>query len=212
MGTTAQVGVCSECFLRPSRPLFLTARLWLWNLRPSPECQLFSIPRAFNSSLGKAAAGRSIMQLLFQVWSPAAAESRASLSLQPTAALCFSSGQVESNPFPFNYVANYTVSTEVASMEFRTENGTHIPISGLDDSLAITVAVNNGSAGAETGLEAAGTGGLPAAAAVNISFCDSVVVRVSVGNSNRRAGLSVQLNFTSQQGERSPLKAALLLL
>ncbi|XP_056892608.1 polycystin-1 isoform X3 [Takifugu flavidus] len=138
----------------------------------SPDCQLFSIPRAFNNSLGKAAAGRSVMQLLFQV---------------------------ESNPFPFNYVANYTVSTEVASMEFRTENGTHIPISGLDDSLAITVAVNNGSNGAETGPEGAGTGGVPTAGAVNISSCDSVIVRVSVGNTNRRAGLFVQLNFTSLQ-------------
>lgn len=109
---------------------------------------------------------------------------------------------MESNPFPFNYVANYTVSTEVASMEFRTENGTHIPISGLDDSLAITVAVNNGSAGAEAGPEGAGTGGVPTAGVVNISSCDSVIVRVSMGNTNRRAGLFVQLNFTSQQGER----------
>lgn len=113
--------------------------------------------------------------------------------------------QVESNPFPFNYVANYTVSTEVASMEFRTENGTHIPISGLDDSLAITVAVNNGSNGAETGPEGAGTGRVPTAGAVNISSCDSVIVRVSMGNTNRRAGLFVQLNFTSLQGERSLL-------
>lgn len=110
---------------------------------------------------------------------------------------------MESNPFPFNYVANYTVSTEVASMEFRTENGTHIPISGLDDSLAITVAVNNGSSGAETGPEGAGTGRVPTAGVANVSFCDSVVVRVSMGNTNRQAGLFVQLNFTSQQGERS---------
>lgn len=32
-----------------------------------PECRRFSIPRAFNRSLGRAAAGSSIMQLLFQV-------------------------------------------------------------------------------------------------------------------------------------------------
>ncbi|KAM4584954.1 polycystin-1 [Odontesthes bonariensis] len=133
----------------------------------SPECQRFSIPRAFNKSLGRAAAGNSIMQLLFQV---------------------------ESNPFPFNYVSNYAVSTEVASMEFRTENGTQIPISGLDDSLAITVAINNGSRG-EVGAE--GSGGVPTAGAVNISHCDSVVLRVSTGNSNNQAGLFVQLNFTS---------------
>lgn len=110
--------------------------------------------------------------------------------------------QVESNPFPFNFVANYTVSTEVASMEFRTENGTQIPISGLDDSLAITVAVNNGSGGGEVDLVGSGTRGIPTAEA-NISHCDSVIVRVSTGNTNREAGMFVQLNFTSLQGERS---------
>ncbi|RVE75816.1 hypothetical protein OJAV_G00002450 [Oryzias javanicus] len=134
----------------------------------SPECRRFSIPRAFNRSLGRAAAGSSIMQLLFQV---------------------------ESNPFPFNYVPNYAVSTEVASMEFRTENGTQIPISGLDDSLAITVAINNSSGGSESGAEGSRSGGAPAAA--NISHCDSVVVRVSPGNTNGQAGLFVRLNFTS---------------
>lgn len=86
-------------------------------------------------------------------------------------------------------------------MEFRTENGTHIPISGLDDALAITVAINNGSGGAETGAEGSGAGGVPAAGAVNISHCDSVIVRVSAGNANRQAGLFVQLNFTSLEGE-----------
>ncbi|XP_061131221.1 polycystin-1 [Syngnathus typhle] len=135
----------------------------------SPECQRFSIPRAFNSSLGRAAAGNSVMQLLLQL---------------------------ESNPFPFNYVANYTVSTEVASMEFRTQNGTQIPISGLDDSLAITVAINNGTGG-ELGADSSGAGGVPTAGAVNISQCDSVIVRVITGNTNRQAGLFVQLNFTS---------------
>uniref|UniRef100_A0A3Q2C8H1 Polycystin 1, transient receptor potential channel interacting n=1 Tax=Cyprinodon variegatus TaxID=28743 RepID=A0A3Q2C8H1_CYPVA len=136
----------------------------------SPECQQFSIPRAFNQSLGRAAVGNSILQLLFQV---------------------------ESNPFPFNYISNYAVSTEVASMEFRTENGTHIPISGLDDSMAITVAINNSSCSGEAGAEGPGTAGLPLAGAVNVSRCNSVVVRVSAGNSNRQAGLFVQLNFTS---------------
>lgn len=115
--------------------------------------------------------------------------------------------QVESNPFPFNYVANYTVSTKVVSMEFRTENGTHIPISGLNDSLAITVAVSNftnGGAGSETASEGSGgVGGVPVGGAVNISQCESVIVRVSAGNSNRQAGLSVQLNFTVLEGETS---------
>lgn len=106
---------------------------------------------------------------------------------------------MESNPFPFNFVENYNVSTEVASMEFRTENGTQIPISGLDDSQAITVAVNNGNS--DVGVEGSGNGGLPTAGAFNISHCDSVIVRVSVGNTNRQAGLFVQLNFTSLEGE-----------
>lgn len=109
---------------------------------------------------------------------------------------------MESNPFPFNYVSNYAVSTEVASMEFRTENGTHIPISGLDDSTAITVAVNNGSGG-EAGAESSGSGGVPTAAAVNISRCDSVILRVSTGNRNKQAGLFVWLNFTSVEGEHT---------
>ncbi|KAL1281735.1 hypothetical protein QQF64_000538, partial [Cirrhinus molitorella] len=140
----------------------------------APECQRFSIPRAFNDSLGRAAEGAlapnsedGIVQLLFQV---------------------------EPNPFPFNYVANYTVSTEVASMEFRTVNGTQIPISDLDDSHAITVAVNNGSV---AGLDAKGFEAiLPPAGAENISRCSSIIVRVSTRNTNRQAGIYVQLNFT----------------
>uniref|UniRef100_A0A9J8BCY1 Polycystic kidney disease 1a n=1 Tax=Cyprinus carpio carpio TaxID=630221 RepID=A0A9J8BCY1_CYPCA len=140
----------------------------------APECQRFSIPRAFNNSLGRAAGGAlapnnedGIVQLLFQV---------------------------EPNPFPFNYVTNYTVSTEVASMEFRTVNGTQIPISDLDDSHAITVAVNNGSVAGLNGnrLEAV----LPPAGAENISRCGSIIVRVSTRNTNRQAGIYVQLNFT----------------
>uniref|UniRef100_A0A3B3YM87 Polycystic kidney disease 1a n=1 Tax=Poecilia mexicana TaxID=48701 RepID=A0A3B3YM87_9TELE len=141
----------------------------------SPECERFSIPRAFNQSLGRAAVGNSILQLLFQV---------------------------ESNPFPFNYISNYAVSTEVASMEFRTENGTHIPISGLDDSMAITVAISNSSSSGEAGAEGPGVAGVPSATAVNVSRCDSVVVKVSAGNGNRQAGLFVQLNFTAIEGEQ----------
>lgn len=119
--------------------------------------------------------------------------------IQPTLLFCSPFSQVEPNPFPFNYVANYTISTEVASMEFRTENGTHIPITGLDDSLAITVVINNGSSG-DAGLESTGTGGLPTAGAINISHCDSVIMRVSAGNTNRQAGLFIQLNFTHLEG------------
>ncbi|XP_007544799.2 polycystin-1-like, partial [Poecilia formosa] len=82
-------------------------------------------------------------------------------------------------------------------MEFRTENGTHIPISGLDDSMAITVAISNSSSSGEAGAEGPGVAGVPSATAVNVSRCDSVVVKVSAGNGNRQAGLFVQLNFTA---------------
>lgn len=143
----------------------------------APECRTFSIPRVFNASLGQAAGGAltstasgddDIVQLLFQV---------------------------DLNPFPFNYVANHTVSTVVASMEFRTVNGTQIPISDLSESHAITVNVNNGSvAGLDTILAPAG--------AENVSRCSSVVVRVSTGNANRKAGIYVQLNFTVLDGKR----------
>ncbi|XP_029354299.1 polycystin-1 isoform X2 [Echeneis naucrates] len=140
---------------------------------PGGDCQRFSIPRALNDSLVRAAAGNGIVQLMFQVYF---------------------------NPFPFNYVENYNISTEVASMEFRTENGTQIPISGLDDNLAITVAIKNSNN--EVGVEGSGHGGLPTAGAVNISYCNSVIVRVSVGNTNRQAGLFIQLNFTSIEDGR----------
>ncbi|XP_028828513.1 polycystin-1 isoform X2 [Denticeps clupeoides] len=157
----------------------------------SPECQRFSIPRTFNTSLSRAAAagntkaggsgGTGVVQLLFQV---------------------------EPNPFPFNYVANYTVSTEVASMEFRTENGTQIPISGLDENQAITVAVNNGTG---AGLDGVGR----PAGSVNVSRCSHVIVRVDTGNSNRQAGIYIQLNLTvvedgSEEREPDPAIMAYL--
>ncbi|KAI1886622.1 hypothetical protein AGOR_G00197700 [Albula goreensis] len=132
-----------------------------------PDC-LFSIPAAFNGSLGEVP---RVVQLL---------------------------SQVESNPFPFNFVSNYTVSTEVASMEFQTENGTQIPISSLDESQAITVAVANNSRGVDGfggGGGVAGTEKLFSGAS-NISHCSSIIVRVSTGNSNLHAGLHVQLSFS----------------
>ncbi|XP_051558182.1 polycystin-1-like [Myxocyprinus asiaticus] len=140
------------------------------------ECRHFSIPRAFNTSLGRAAG---------------AAQVQGANSEDGIVQLLF---QMEPNPFPFNYVANYTVSTEVASMEFRTVNGTQIPILDLDESQAITVAVNNGSM---AGLDANGMEAiLPPAGAENISRCSSVIVRVSTRNANNQAGIYVQLNFT----------------
>lgn len=150
-----------------------------------PECRRFSIPRAFNASLGRAAGGvlrqgasseDGIVQLLFQV---------------------------EPNPFPFNYVANYTVSTEVASMEFHTVNGTQIPISDLDETQAITVAVNKSREAGLSGNIIEGV--LPPAGAENISHCSYVIVRVSTGNTNRQAGIYIQLNFTVLDGKTAEL-------
>ncbi|XP_076845460.1 polycystin-1 isoform X2 [Brachyhypopomus gauderio] len=143
-----------------------------------PECDHFSIPRAFNASLGRqpGASAGGVVQLLLQM---------------------------EPNPFPFNYVPNYKVTTDVASMEIRTSNGTRIPISDLDESQAITVAVNNGT-GAGLG---SGGAGLPLAGAVNVTRCGSVIVRVNPGNTNRQAGVYIQLNFTlledSPDGQQS---------
>lgn len=142
-----------------------------------PECRRFSIPRAFNSSLGTSlstsgGASEGIVQLLFQV---------------------------EPNPFPFNYVPNYTVSTEVASMEFRTVNGSQIPIADLEESQAIRVALNNGTAAgqdAEMKLDPVGV--------VNVSRCGSVIIKVSTGNNNPRAGVFIQLNFTVMEGNFTP--------
>ncbi|XP_076151518.1 polycystin-1 isoform X2 [Alosa pseudoharengus] len=152
---------------------------------PSPECRRFSIPRTFNTSLSRAAASGDS--------SGGGGGLGASTGGSPPGVvqLLF---QVEPNPFPFNYVANYSVSTEVASMEFRTENGTQIPIANLDESQAITVAVNNGST---PGVD--GTGPverLRPAGSFNVSHCSHVMVRVDTGNTNRQAGLFVQLNFT----------------
>ncbi|XP_066516894.1 polycystin-1 [Hoplias malabaricus] len=134
----------------------------------SPECRRFSIPRAFNSSLRPSTGG--VVQLLVQV---------------------------DPNPFPFNYVPNHTVTTEVVSMEFRTINGTQIPISHLDESQAITVTVNNGSA---AGLDGDGSEQLlQPVGVVNVSRCGSVIVRVSTGNNNKQAGVYIQLNFTTAE-------------
>ncbi|XP_044308534.1 polycystin-1 isoform X2 [Varanus komodoensis] len=51
--------------------------------------------------------------------------------------------RVDYNPFPFGYIANYSVSSEVASMAFQNSNGTEIPVGSLDSEKAITVMVLN---------------------------------------------------------------------
>ncbi|XP_058705740.1 polycystin-1 isoform X2 [Poecile atricapillus] len=114
----------------------------------------FSIPQAFNSTLSNLT---DVIQVMFQV---------------------------DSNPFPFGYISNYTVSTKVASMEFQTHNGVQIPIGSLDSEKAITVMVSNST---EPENLVAGTEVIEARASVNL-----IVIMES---NNREAGLHFQLTY-----------------
>ncbi|XP_071616991.1 polycystin-1 isoform X1 [Heliangelus exortis] len=114
----------------------------------------FSIPQAFNTTLSNLT---DVIQVMFQV---------------------------DSNPFPFGYISNYTVSTKVASMEFQTHTGVQIPIGSLDSEKAITVMVSN-SSGADN--LAAGTGVIEPRTSVNLI--------VTMESNNREAGLHFQLTY-----------------
>ncbi|CAM4619463.1 polycystin-1 isoform X1 [Caretta caretta] len=113
----------------------------------------FSIPQAFNTTFSDLT---DVIQVMFRV---------------------------DSNPFPFGYISNYTVSTEVASMEFQTNNGTQIPIGSLDAEKAITVMVlNNGMTNISAG-------------SAIIQGKTSVNLVVTTENNNREAGLHFQLTY-----------------
>ncbi|NWU79791.1 PKD1 protein, partial [Onychorhynchus coronatus] len=114
----------------------------------------FSIPQAFNSTLSNLT---DVIQVMFQV---------------------------DSNPFPFGYISNYTVSTKVASMEFQTHNGVQIPIGSLDSEKAITVMVSNNT---DPDNLTAGT--------EVIEPRTSVSLIVSMESNNREAGLHFQLTY-----------------
>ncbi|NWR05966.1 PKD1 protein, partial [Paradoxornis webbianus] len=114
----------------------------------------FSIPQAFNSTLSNLT---DVIQVMFQV---------------------------DSNPFPFGYISNYTVSTKVASMEFQTHNGVQIPIGSLDSEKAITVMVSNST---EPENLVAGTEVVEPRTSVNL-----IVIMES---NNREAGLHFQLTY-----------------
>ncbi|NXE94079.1 PKD1 protein, partial [Menura novaehollandiae] len=114
----------------------------------------FSIPQAFNSTLSNLT---DVIQVMFQV---------------------------DSNPFPFGYISNYTVSTKVASMEFQTHNGVQIPIGSLDSEKAITVMVSNNT---DPENLTAGTEVIEARTSVNL-----IVIMES---NNREAGLHFQLTY-----------------
>ncbi|XP_075421835.1 polycystin-1 isoform X2 [Ascaphus truei] len=117
----------------------------------------FSIPHGFNSTLPDLT---DIIQVMFQV---------------------------DSNPFPFGFISNYTVSTKVASMEFQTSNGSQIPVESLDSEKAITVRVAN-----NTGVWNVTAG------AASIERQRSVEVDVEAESSNRNAGLHLQVTYQVQ--------------
>ncbi|XP_019504061.1 PREDICTED: polycystin-1 isoform X1 [Hipposideros armiger] len=119
----------------------------------------FSIPTAFSGALSNLS---DVVQLIFLV---------------------------DSNPFPFGYISNYTVSTKVASMAFQTQAGAQIPIGRLASERAITVKVPNSSDQAAQGHRIrAGSAIVPPRA--------SVSAVVAPEHSNPEAGLHLQLTYT----------------
>lgn len=123
----------------------------------------FSIPAAFSGALSNLS---DVVQLIFLV---------------------------DSNPFPFGYISNYTVSTKVASMAFQTQAGTQIPIGQLASERAITVKVPNNSDQAAQGHR------VPAGSTI-VQPQASVSVVVAPENSNPEAGLHLQLTYTVLNG------------
>ncbi|XP_037013155.2 polycystin-1 isoform X2 [Artibeus jamaicensis] len=119
----------------------------------------FSIPAAFSGALSNLS---DVVQLIFLV---------------------------DSNPFPFGYISNYTVSTKVASMAFQTQAGAQIPIGRLASERAITVKVPNSTSQAVPGHR------IPAASAI-VPPRASVGTVVTPDRSKPEAGLHLQLIYT----------------
>ncbi|XP_023369505.1 polycystin-1 [Otolemur garnettii] len=123
----------------------------------------FSIPEAFSGALSHLS---DVVQLIFLV---------------------------DSNPFPFGYISNYTVSTKVVSMAFQTQAGAQIPIERLASERAITVKVPNNSD------QAAWSHRTPAGSVV-VQPWSSVGAVVTPDNSNPKAGLHLQVTYTLLSG------------
>ncbi|XP_029413572.1 polycystin-1 isoform X2 [Nannospalax galili] len=119
----------------------------------------FSIPEAFSGALSNLS---DVVQLIFLV---------------------------DSNPFPFGYISNYTVSTKVASMAFQTQAGTQIPIEQLATERAITVKVPNNSDQAIQGSRT------PVGSAI-VQPQASVSATVTTDNNNPEAGLHMWITYT----------------
>ncbi|XP_077173138.1 polycystin-1 isoform X2 [Paroedura picta] len=92
--------------------------------------------------------------------------------------------RVDYNPFPFGYIPNYTVSSEVASMEFQNNNGTEIPVGSLGPEKAITVMVSDPAAKNIT------------AGIVTVEERESVNVVLTTEGSSRDVGLYFQVTFS----------------
>ncbi|XP_054445386.1 polycystin-1 isoform X1 [Pteronotus mesoamericanus] len=120
----------------------------------------FSIPAAFSGALSNLS---DVVQLIFLV---------------------------DSNPFPFGYISNYTVSTKVASMAFQTQAGAQIPIGRLASERAITVKVPNSSDHAAWGHR------IPAMSTTIVPPRASVRTVVTPDHSKPEAGLHLQLVYT----------------
>ncbi|CAH2307448.1 polycystin-1 [Pelobates cultripes] len=92
--------------------------------------------------------------------------------------------QVDSNPYPFGFISNYTVSTKVASMAFQTSNGSQIVVESLDSEKAITVSVANNT----------GVGNITAGVTL-VESRRSVKVELEAESSNWNAGLHLQVTY-----------------
>ncbi|XP_048407707.2 polycystin-1 isoform X2 [Stegostoma tigrinum] len=140
------------------------ARMWAQGKRADPGHLLcfanksgcqFSIPPSFNSIFSNLS---DVTQVMFLV---------------------------DSNPFPYGYIKNYTISSKVASIEFKTDNGSQIPIESLGSEKAITVSVSTNSAIRNVTVNT-----------TVIAARRSVTVNVTSGNLNKKAGLHIQVTYT----------------
>uniref|UniRef100_A0A4W3JL02 Polycystic kidney disease 1b n=1 Tax=Callorhinchus milii TaxID=7868 RepID=A0A4W3JL02_CALMI len=100
------------------------------------------------------------------------------------------------NPFLAGSIGHYSVSTRVASMEFTTPGGTRIPINDLPGDQSIQVILANNSARRPG----------HSSTAMSIVAGGWVNFTVRPVNSNRAAGLHIQLTLTALDsgGDRDP--------
>lgn len=108
---------------------------------------------------------------------------------------------VDSNPFPFGFIGNYTVSTKVASMAFQTQAGTHIPIGHLASERAIVVKVPSTSDQAAFDQHSSATSTI-------VPPGTSVSAMVVPESSNPEAGLHLRLTYELLNGRAGQNRAA----